>query len=85
MRVQAELAWEGRKREEGLRGPFCSTCDAEDRTDSEQGGRRRGRVWAQFEGGGVGLSISVRELPLMMSASEGEGGHGEADVVRDLP
>ena len=26
----------------------------------------------------------IRELPDMMSASEGEGGHGKADVVRDV-
>ena len=25
-----------------------------------------------------------RELPDMMSASEGEGGHGKADVVREV-
>ena len=28
--------------------------------------------------------VSIRELPDMMSASEGEGGHGKADIVREV-
>ena len=30
------------------------------------------------------IDAALREHPDMMSASEGEGGHGKADVVREV-
>ena len=30
------------------------------------------------------MSFALWELPGMMSASEGEGGHGKGDIVREV-
>ena len=47
-------------------------------------GQVRTQLQPPFVANGCKNKVCIRELPDMMSASEGEGGHGKVDVVMEV-